>query len=90
MIDTAELERLLRRIVREELDRAPSDPAPVEAPELLTLDEAAQHFRVHPRTVRRWLSDGVIPRARAGKRGAIRINVADALRALGRRAEGRE
>lgn len=34
----------------------------MEAHELMTTEEVAEHFRVNPSTVRRWRLDGVGPR----------------------------
>ena len=48
----------------------------------LTIAQVAEHFSVDPRTIRRWISSGVLPARRIGPR-AIRIN-ADDLAHIGR------
>lgn len=49
-------------------------------PEVLTVDEAAARFRVHPRTVRRLCNRGELPGAfRVGRQWRIPSAAADAL-----------
>ncbi len=49
---------------------------------LLTIDQAAERLQVSTRTVRRWITEGVIPARRLGRR-AVRIAEED-LEAAGR------
>ena len=42
----------------------------------LTITQVAEHFAVDPRTVRRWISSGVLPARRVGPR-VIRIDLDD-------------
>jgi excisionase family DNA binding protein len=44
--------------------------------QLLTIRQAAEHFGVDPRTIRRWISAGVLPARRVGPR-VIRVNPDD-------------
>lgn len=47
-------------------------------PQLLTVDDVAGTLRVHPRTVRRWIAEGVLPAIKLSP-GSIRIKPADLL-----------
>jgi len=49
----------------------------------LSIQQAAAHLGVAPKTVRRWISQGIIPAERVGPR-LIRIRQAD-VEAVGRR-----
>ena len=46
-------------------------PALSGAPPLLTLREAGEVARSHPRTVRRWIAEGRLPALRAGGRHLV-------------------
>ena len=50
--------------------------------QLLTIPQVAEHFSVDPRTIRRWISSGVLPARRVGPR-VIRVS-ADDLGRVGR------
>ena len=56
---------------------------PVEHPVALTVAEAARRQAVSTKTIRRWISSGVLPAERVGPK-LIRIKPAD-LDAVGRR-----
>lgn len=82
----ADLEALVRRVLREELARVRT-----EEPRDLPLDTAgaAREAGVTPKTIREWVAAG---RLRATKRGrTLRIERADLARAMGgEKDEGRE
>ena len=58
------------------------------ASDLLSVHQAAEALSVSERTVRSWISSGLVPVVQpAGERGAIRIDKADLLRSERREVE---
>ena len=49
---------------------------------LLTISEASQLLRVHPTTLRRWETSGLVTGHRVGQRGDRRFEVQDLMRLL--------
>jgi excisionase family DNA binding protein len=70
----------VRQIVREELERHRAE----EAPEIMSVDEAATMARVHHATVREWVKDGSLRASRTGKRRGIIIRREELLARLAR------
>jgi excisionase family DNA binding protein len=79
VIDLDALRELVRQIVREELARRPTS----DAPELLTIPEAAEHARVIPGTIRRWIRAGRLASTGEGKLLRVRRVDLDAVLAGG-------
>jgi excisionase family DNA binding protein len=81
----AQLEALIRRVIREELDaRDARQAAAGAAGEYLSPAEFARRLGVSVPTVRRWIDEGRLEAMRAGRQ--VRISAAEIERLVRRRA----
>lgn len=74
----ASMEEILRRVVREELDRrlgSPGAPAPTLEREVLTYEQAADLAACSTTTIKRWVKSGAL--AATGKGKLRRVRAAD-------------
>ncbi len=62
----SELESLLRRVVREEVDRAIQANKPAH-PEFVSIQDAATIAKVHHSTIRAWIRDGSLQAKKVGR-----------------------
>jgi excisionase family DNA binding protein len=68
-----------RHVLWEEGRRLPDGVRPLPRDELCTVDFAAEHLKLHPKTVLRFIRDGRLPAKRIGKAYRIRRVDIDAL-----------
>lgn len=56
--------------------------------ELLTVNQAAKKFNVHPQTIRNWYRDGVLPAYRPNPKGKVFLRLEDVDKVLANRVNG--